>query len=131
MLLLRLPRDVCNLEQQSTSETFQEAGREAKHQDSVKDCPGRTQQQIMEATATTRDMEIDETPSHQQSPQDQTPFHRPSSQDQTHKMARPQPPASPIHASPERAALVAYQYYVKDSLAYTPLQDEDQGSGRL
>lgn len=111
-------RGTCvNSEQQSTSEKTQETGRESQHGivDSVKDGPGRTQQQIMQSTATTRDMVIDDTPSHQQRPQDQTPFHQPSSQDQTHKRARPQPPASPIHTSPkERAALVEYQYYVKD-----------------
>jgi Ulp1 family protease len=65
----------------------------------------------------TKDMEIEDTPPQQQCPQGPTSLHLPDSQDQPHKRARQHPPGSPNCASPkERAALVDYQYHVRDTM---------------
>jgi hypothetical protein len=68
-------------------------------------------------TEDTRDMEMEGTPLQQQSPQGHISLHRSDSQNQPQKRAKSHPQGTPNYPSPkERAALVDYQYYVRDTM---------------
>ncbi len=68
-------------------------------------------------TEDTRDMELEGTPLQQQSPEGHISLHRSDSQNQPQKRAKSHPQGTPNYPSPkERASLVDYQYYVRDTM---------------